>query len=133
MMWERMLEFNVFPVKFYLEAWFQSPLAASAASANDLRLYNNLRIMLPATTGAALSKVVGSHLWYLNKVMIALAFFDSAVSSQMKRETVKAMRETPGSDDPPHRILLPDPTANTLADFAIISTIKFFQQFNSSL
>ena len=38
---EMMLELNIFTVKFYREAWFQSPLAA-AAPANDLRLDNNL-------------------------------------------------------------------------------------------
>ena len=95
-----MQELNIFTVKYYLEAWFQSTLAADTP-VNDLRLYNNLCSMLPVTTGAALSKFMERHLWYLNEVLITLTLIDCAVSPQRKRKILIFMRETPGSDDPP--------------------------------
>ena len=73
---------------------------AAAAPVNDLRLYNNLRSMLSATMGAALSKVMGHHLLNFNEVLVAMALFHSAVCPEIKREIVKSMIEKPGSDIP---------------------------------
>jgi hypothetical protein len=70
------------------------------------------------------------HLWYLNEILVSLAFFDPETSLQDKRDMVRALN-TVGSENAPKRIELEVSAARmadkTLADFVTSTSRRFFQ------
>src|SRR6218665_403014 len=90
-------EFCVFVVKVYLKAWY----SAVSAPRNDLQLIRDLygyRNINAAISKAAFKSFSAGHLWYLNEVLIGLAFFDPNVPVEMKTEMVAALRKTKQPD-----------------------------------
>ena len=71
---------------------------------------------------------IRNNIWYLNKELIGLAFFDSAVSTQrVKRAMVKALNEKKGTDKPPKCIQLNIKKSEDMSfeDFVTKNTINF--------
>ena len=66
-------------------------------------------------------------MWYLNEVLIGLAFFDCKVPETMKTAMVTALKYK-GSDETPWRVK-PDVSTvsgQQLSDFVTSNTLKFF-------
>ena len=83
--------------------------------------YPNTEIAKAATT------VFGRHLWYLSETLVALGFFDDAVTIEEKRLMVLSLKEVEGSDEPLKRIQpFQHPTTKKLHNFVTKSTINFF-------
>ena len=119
-------EVSLFITKVYLKYWFESP-AANCAPRQDLELlcalseYPNTEIAKAATTA------FGRHLWYLSETLVALGFFDDAVTIEEKRLMVLSLKEVEGSDEPLKRIQpFQHPTTKKLHNFVTKSTINFF-------
>ena len=76
-------DINIFLVNVYVKAWFECPVAIES-SFNDFIFLKKL-IKYPDTiiSKAAVHKFCG-HLWYLAPENIALSFFDSRVSTEIK-------------------------------------------------
>ena len=87
-------QFNMFVVRLCLRAWFNCTSAASAPR-NDLQLLKDLIAYLTVNNSVAMvaKKVFLGHVWYLNKCIIDLAFFDNKVSLAEKAEMVKALNK----------------------------------------
>ena len=95
--------FNTFVIKVYLKAWFTYACASSAPQ-NDLQLLRELdsyKKTHEAIAKAAIKSFSG-HLWYLSEILVGLAFFDSAVSAEVKSAIVKALDKK--TADHPRRI-----------------------------
>ena len=125
-MWNHLQEVSLFITKVYLKYWFESP-AANCAPRQDLELlcalseYPNTEIAKAATTA------FGRHLWYLSETLVALGFFDDAVTIEEKRLMVLSLKEVEGSDEPLKRIQpFQHPTTKKLHNFVTKSTINFF-------
>ena len=124
--WNHLQEVSLFITKVYLKYWFESP-AANCAPRQDLELlcalseYPNTEIAKAATTA------FGRHLWYLSETLVALGFFDDAVTIEEKHLMVLSLKEVEGSDEPLKRIQpFQHPTTKKLHNFVTKSTINFF-------
>jgi len=121
-------EFNVFVLQVYIKAWYtcQSPVSAPR---NDLELLKQLIAYKSenGTVAAAAIKSFCHHLWYLSETLVGLAFFDSAVSDDIKVAMVEAL-ERPGCDEPPKRIEVEVKAVplRQLPDFVTSNTVKLF-------
>lgn len=121
----------IFVVKEYLRAWFTAPLPLQAPR-NDLKLLQRFvayKEENPEKSTVAVDKL-SRHLWYLREHLIALAFFDSNVSAEEKRNMIKALHERDGEDEPLKRVKLQ--TENiadlTLSSFVTKNTSTFFNK-----
>ena len=87
---EKLTDFCVFVVRYYVRAWF-SANSAAAAPQTDLSLLKELA----SDKNQAIRKVgttsLSRHLWYLSEVTVGLALFDDEVPNQEKREMVHCM------------------------------------------
>jgi len=120
-------EFCVYVVKVYLKAWYTCGSAVSAPR-NDLQLICDLygyRDINAAISKAAIKSFSG-HLWYLNEVLIGLAFFDLNVPVEMKTAMIAALRKT-GKPDHPWRIVL------TATDVQVKQLYDFVSQHTRTL
>lgn len=121
----------IFFATVYVKAWYTAPLASAAAN-NDLQL---LKCLLKySSTNSAISKVTShkmmDHLWYLSENLVGLAFFDNAISNEIKDRMVQAMNEVDGAADPPKRIQLHQVSS---ADLERMSTADFVTKNTRSL
>jgi len=127
-------QLNVFVVTVYLQHWYTCPVSA-AAPRHDLELlkqlvrYKNTNAVI---ANAAL-KSMSNHLWYLNEILIGLAFFDAEVSIDMKLSMVAGL-EREGSAMPPKRVRFDERTLldKQLPDFASTNTNQLFSALNIS-
>jgi hypothetical protein len=120
--------FNVFVMNVYLEAWYTCPLPTSAPR-NDLALLRKLeryKTVDESVAKAAIKSFTG-HLWYINEVLVGLAFFDSEVNSDTKVDMVTALQRNT-SDDPPQRIAFEEnrTAGYELPYFVSVNTRKLF-------
>lgn len=80
---------SIFIVMIYIETWFTAPLAANAPS-HDLqffkKLYNYQSIDKSVSTATV--EKFKNHLWYLNAESVAMSFFDTTLSLEVKRNMV---------------------------------------------
>ncbi|ESO00284.1 hypothetical protein HELRODRAFT_176149 [Helobdella robusta] len=111
----------------YIKSWFTSPCASSAPN-NDLLLFRELESYKKtneAVANVALKSFSG-HLWYLNEVLIGLAFFDSEVSFETKSAIVAALDKAT-TDQPLRRITFqPTISQKRLSDFVSQRTRQRF-------
>lgn len=84
--------FNTFVLKIYLKAWFTCACASSAPQ-NDLQLLCELESYKESheAVAKAAMKSFSGHLRYLSEILVCLAFFDSAVSAELKSAMVTAL------------------------------------------
>lgn len=84
--------FNTFVLKIYLKAWFTCACASSAPQ-NYLQLLCELESYKKThkAVAKAAMKSFSGHLWYLSEILVGLAFFDSAVSVELKSAMVTAL------------------------------------------
>src|SRR6218665_3403561 len=122
-------EFCVFVVKVYLKAWYTCGSAVSAprhdlqpTCIRDLYRYRNIN----AAISKAAFKSFSGHLWYLNEVLIGLAFLDPNVPVEMKTAMVAALRKT-GQPDHSRRIFL------IATDVQVKQLYDFVSQHNRNL
>ena len=85
-------QFNTFVIKVYLKVWFTCAFA-SYAPHNDMLLLceqESYKKHKKSVAEAAMKSFSG-HLWYLNEILVGFAFFDSAVSLEVKSAMAKAL------------------------------------------
>lgn len=98
--------FNLFITLVYTEAWFRGPH------------------VLEMSRVAA--KAMGRHMWYPGEELVALAFFDPRVPSEIKMKMAEAIeKEVDGR--PPKRPQLLDPSSLSLLDLATARSKGFFK------
>lgn len=83
----------IFMIRIYIKAWFGCTNAIEAANQDynfvkDSVAYAEIDSMVSST----LLKKIANHLWYLSQETIALAFFDSHVSLEEKRQMVERLQ-----------------------------------------
>jgi len=123
-------QFNTFVIKVYLKAWFTCACAASAPQ-NDLQLLRELESYKKQheSVAKAAIKSFSGHLWYLSEILVGFAFFDSAVSAEVKSAMVKALDKN--TTDHPRRIAFtPTVTQKQLSDFVSKHTKQLFTALN---
>jgi len=111
----------VFIVRLYVKAWFTAPDAISAPR-NDLDFLQNLKAyedINSAISKAAVTKFSG-HLWYVSEELVALALFDSVISTDTKRAMARAISEAEGTENPPKRIKI---VTNSIKDMALTNFV----------
>ena len=128
----------IFVVRMYITVWFTAPLAISAPF-NDLKFIQSLvnyKQVNQAVCKATSDKFSG-HLWYLCEELVGLAFYDPLVSTESKREMVKALVEKDGMEEPPKRIHLDiwkardeDICEMRMEHFVTKNTLLFFQRLS---
>lgn len=127
-------QLNVFVVRIYLKYWYTCQVSV-AAPRHDLELLKQLlryRDTSAVIANAAL-KSMSNHLWYLNELLIGLAFFDAEVSVDMKLKMVAGL-EREGNAMSSRRLILDERTLldKQLADFVSTSTKQLFSAMNIS-
>jgi len=111
----------VFIVRLYVKAWFTAPDAISAPR-NDLDFLRNLKAyedINSAISKAAVTKFSG-HLWYVSEELVALALFDSVISTDTKRAMARVISEVEGTENPPKRIKI---VTNSIKDMALTNFV----------
>lgn len=126
----------IFLVKMYVKAWFGCTNAISTAlqDLNFIKKCIKYSETDPSISSAVINKM-SNHLWYINEETIALAFFDTELSFDVKRKMVKRLR----SKDPVVKLLNGRTHPNVhefgnynLNDFVSEKTYKFFSHFDLS-
>lgn len=123
----------VFLVRLYVKAWFTCTKAILAPNQDINFLKDSIAYAKidPAVSEAVLHKWK-NHLWYLAPETVALAFFDSDVSLEEKRNMVRHLQ----SPEPIVKLQddrkISDPKLlqrNNLSDFVSYKTKNFFDAF----
>lgn len=121
-------DMSLFGCLLYTKAWTVCSSPATAP-ANDLGFLKSAKSyeMINKGISSAAVKAFLRHLWYLSEELIALAFFDDAVNSNVKRKMIHALKKQ-GSDEPPKRIQIEPSTIpeKELDSFVTSSTMSFF-------
>lgn len=127
-----MNRFVMYATHYYVSSWFAAPLAPSAPR-TDLELLKQLGLYEDKEIAMAATNALCRHLWYLNEELISLAFFDDAISLDVKRQMVKALKMK-GSAPPPKRkdkiFTLTDLQNKTVANFVTSSSLFFFEKLS---
>lgn len=90
-------DLNIFLAKVYVKYWFLAPKANTAAR-NDLQLLQQLDGYHKHNIGAATSRKLAGHLWYLSEDLILFSLFDPDVDAPTKRAMLKVAREKDGDN-----------------------------------
>jgi hypothetical protein len=98
-----LLHVNIFLAKVYVKSWFLAPLATKAAR-NDLQLLQQLHAYPDQDIGAATSRKIAGHLWYLSEDLILFSLFDPEVDLTTKREMLQASIQNEGEQLPLKRV-----------------------------
>lgn len=128
---DRLREFNKFVVKIYAEAWFSCPNAVMAPL-NDL---NFLKKLVEYEKENKQISVIAyekfsTHLWYLNEVLVGLAFFDDRISIEEKKNMVRALKiQKPENYSLRATVKKTEVTDKNLSDFVSSNTLKFFEGY----
>ena len=118
---------NLFVTLVYAEAWFRSPHVLEAPL-NDLNFFKKIRYFanIDEKTSTVAAKAMGRHTWYLGEELVALAFFDSRVPSDIKRKMAEALKN--GAEGrAPKRPQLVDPASLSLSELVTGRTKIFFE------
>lgn len=83
----------IFSLKLYIKAWFGCTNAISAPFQDINFVKDSIKYEKtnPAISTAIIKKM-SNHLWYLSEKKVALAFFDTKVSFDEKREMVEQLK-----------------------------------------
>lgn len=131
----------IYAIRFHIKAWFRAGNAIEAPYHDYCFLKNiyEFRKVNPDVSSIVIKKFC-NHLWYLNGKTIALAFFDSNVPLNEKREMARVLLEyiaNPEDDDSPELKRYPlKPNGIEafcelrLSDFITANTKDFFTQLN---
>lgn len=129
-----MERFARYAVLFYVQNWFSAPFATTAPR-TDLEYLQQLQKYDDKELSTAASKALCRHLWYLNEELVSLAFFDSDVSTEMKREMIDSLKKI-GPEIPDKRIALDFQDTSipekTLANFVTNNSRSFFEKLSLS-
>lgn len=87
-------EMSLFISLVYGRYWNESPISIRAPL-NDAKLFEQLESYPNRKISAAGLKAVHRHLWYFSEYLIGLAFFDSRVTFESKRNMVKNLQLPP--------------------------------------
>ena len=119
--------FSLFVTLVYTEAWFRAPQVLEAPL-SDLSLFKKIRSFyaIDAETSKIAAGAMGRHTWYLGEESVALAFFDTRVPSETKREMTAALK-TEKDGRPPKRPKLGDPASLSLPDLVTARSKRFFE------
>ncbi|XP_053968382.1 uncharacterized protein LOC128869807 [Anastrepha ludens] len=110
----------IFLIKLYIKPWCRCTNAI-AAPLQDLN-FVKAAVQYDQTDSAiskAVTKKLTHHLWYLSEELVALAFFDSDVSHEEKRQMVEKLQSK-------------EPVVKLKNDFVSENTKKFFNRFGLS-
>lgn len=133
-----LLQVCQFIVFVYIEAWFTAPLAIKAPN-NDLKFIKILweyREIDSALSETSLKKFK-NHLWYLSPEASALSFFDSNISTEVKKNMILALTPERGEENYSSTKKFEIKNENMLQlvnqemDYFITpETVNFFERFN---
>ncbi|KAG0714250.1 hypothetical protein GWK47_014489 [Chionoecetes opilio] len=129
---EKLTDFCVFIVRYYVRAWFSTTLAA-ASPCLDLPQGTSIIKELASHINQAIrdagTKVFSSHLWYLSEVTVGPALFDEEVSIMEKLEMVHSISTVKGLVEPSPRLYLnpEDVVSKNLSEFSTSTTKKLLQ------
>lgn len=126
----------IFLVRLYIQAWFGSSNAIEAPNQDFEFIKSSVAYAeTNPRISAELLKKMENHLWYLSEETIALAFFDSNVSIEVKKKMVQRLQ----SLDPTvklvngRKFVKPETLLKyDLSDFVSSKTFNFFTSFNIS-
>lgn len=123
----------IFLIRLYIKAWYGCTDAIEAPN-QDLNFVKDsiAYAQTDSKVSAEILKKIKNHLWYLSEDTIGLAFFDSNVSYEEKREMVKQLEfEEPIVKLDNNRSLrnLNDFTQRNLRDFVSQKTNSFFIRY----
>lgn len=132
----------MFIIRFYVKGWFRCTLARAAPNQDfvflqELNEYKNTDGPL---ANAVINKIV-NHLWYLSDEAIALAFFDSNLSVELRGAMavrfLQIENEFVEENEGCKRIQLKlngveQFVDKTLVDFITPNTVRFFNRFKIS-
>src|SRR6218665_1061590 len=118
-----LVEFCVFGVVVFIQAWFLCRLP-TPAPANDLNFLKLLvQVKSPSAKGAL--KKLSGQLWYLSEELVALAFLDKDVDASEKRAMVEGLQCGKSSEGTSaDQSTIP---YKKLSSFVISNTKNFFQ------
>lgn len=122
-----LLRMVLFVSFIYAKAWFRAPMSTSAP-AHDLRFIISLNSYPDRELAKETSKVFGRHLWYLGQILVGLAFFDEALSIDVKTKMIDALQEDsePNQEEKAKVDITAALAEKSVADFVTVSTLTFF-------
>ena len=118
----------LFTVHLYVKAWFQAPSAICGPRIDlqfvkDIDSYKDINSTI---SGIAMKKFLG-HLWYLSEELVALAFFDDNVPTDVKRKMVLSLQKPAGELPLKRAKVVPSNiSVMQLEDFVTSNTRRFF-------
>ena len=97
---KRLYEICLFIVFVYIKSWYSCPLAIHAPQ-NDLNFIKNLLEYesIDSNLVQRLLEKFKNHLWYLNRELSALSFFDDRISIEIKKKMLTSLIENIEIDD----------------------------------
>lgn len=127
----------IFLVKLYIKAWFRCTNAIDAALQDLTFIQGAIKYSETSPEiSAVILKKFSHHLWYISEETIALAFFDSNISFEEKRnmvEKLKLKEPTVKLKNGRSYFNLKDFERYSISDFVSEKTKCFFSRFNLSL
>lgn len=128
-------DFLYFSIKIYLKFWFQTSFVCMAPQNDLLFIKKTLaeKNKIPNIVDAV-SRKLENHLWYLNGVNVALAFFDDNVKANTKQAMARNLKRPVLShpQENPLRLTLEPGTIGKMKNISLpeltsIKTNKFFE------
>lgn len=136
-------EVNIFVIRFYMKAWFQSPISVEAPYQDFTFLQNMVEFhKTDRDLATEIIEKLSNHMWYLSEETVGLAFFDPNIGDDIKRNMVKRLSENSQilqkqKEATSHNSIVSVKTILTFStkafsDFVSKRTLNFFQRFKIS-
>ncbi|XP_044577706.1 uncharacterized protein LOC123260590 [Cotesia glomerata] len=125
----------IFIVMVYLNAWFSTTSATTAAN-HDLEFLKKLIEYkeINASISSATCHKMTLHLWYLNDELAILSLFDETVPLEMKKKIVKAVKTREAMNPKAKKFIIDQNNLNLimqkdLSDFVSQKSLNLFKIF----
>lgn len=125
----------IFIVMVYLNAWFSTTSATTAAN-HDLEFLKKLIEYkeINASISSATCHKITLHLWYLNDELAILSLFDETVPLEMKKKIVKAVKTREAMNPKAKKFIIDQNNLNfimqkDLSDFVSQKSLNLFKIF----
>ncbi|KAG0727887.1 hypothetical protein GWK47_033694 [Chionoecetes opilio] len=120
----------LFVALVYCKQWHEAPISVKAPL-NDVLFLEILKTYPDQTVAKAAEQALRRHLWYVSEENAGLAFFDSRIDVEEKKQMVKAL-DKPASKKELKRLEGKKMTMSfSLSSFVTSKTQSFFQKLDS--
>ncbi|KAG0722968.1 hypothetical protein GWK47_043521 [Chionoecetes opilio] len=120
----------LFVALVYCKKWHEAPISVKAPL-NDVLFLEILKTYPDQTVAKAAEQALRRHLWYVSEENAGLAFFDSRIDVEEKKQMVKAL-DKPASKKELKRLEGKKITmSSSLSSFVTSKTRSFFQKLNA--